>query len=53
MIKRLEGYTGNGFQERNGYIILNTDLNILKLKKAKNDEKERNWKNGKNEKNEE
>ena len=29
MIKRLEGYTGDGFQERNVYIILHNDLNNL------------------------
>ena len=39
MIKRLEGYTGDGFQERNGYIILHNDLNNLELKKRKNEEK--------------
>lgn len=39
MIKRLEGYTGDGFQERNGYIILHNDLNNLECKKRKNEEK--------------
>lgn len=35
MINRLEGYTGDGFQERRAYINLQNDINRLNMNKEK------------------
>ncbi|MBQ9319127.1 MAG: hypothetical protein IJR82_05810 [Bacilli bacterium] len=44
MIDRLEGYTGNGFNERRSYISLHNGLNYIKDEEDEKNNKENNEK---------